>query len=240
LRERQPWKAAFTKDYKWFGDALVKHYKGDDSDLKLLMGGVQATYGGMAVEEYEARAHTFLEAAEHPSLKRPYLTCVYAPMLELLDYLSANEFTNYIASSGDRDFMRAVTGRLYGIGRECVIGSTFGLKYEGGNVLYTPNLAVFADGPEKPACIWSRVGRRPLLAAGNSNGDLEMLEYAKGTSHPPLRLLVLHDDAEREFAYEAGAERVLGRARSDGWAVVSIEKDWARVFPDVKTGQQTA
>jgi hypothetical protein len=100
--------------------------------------------------------------------------------------------------------------------------------------LYTPNIAVFADGPEKPGCIWSRVGQRPLLAAGNSNGDLEMLEYAKGTTHPPFRLLVLHDDAKREFAYAAGAERALEIARAKAWTVVSMEKDWARVFPELK------
>jgi hypothetical protein len=92
---------------------------------------------------------------------------------------------------------------------------------------------VFDDGPIKPVRIWSRIGRRPILAAGNSNGDIEMLEYAGGPSRPALRLLVLHDDAEREFAYTAGAEASLEQARAENWTVVSVKDDWATVFADV-------
>jgi len=240
LRERQPWKSAVEKDYKWLGDVIVKHYHGDESGVKLVLGALQESFGGMPVEEYDRRSRDFLENAQHPTLKRPYLTCTYSPMRELLDFLNANGFTNYIASGGDRDFMRPVTNRLYGIGRERVIGSTFGLKYESGQVIYIPSFDIFDDGPEKPVRIWSRVGRRPIFAAGNSNGDIEMLEYARGTSHSPMRLLVLHDDAKREFAYESGAERVLEIARSKQWTIVSIEKDWSQVFPELATGQQPA
>lgn len=231
LRERQPWKAAFTKDYRWLGDTIVQHYHGDESGVKLLVGALQKSFGGMDVEEYDRRSEEFLETAQHPTLKRPYRECTYAPMRELLDYLDENGFTNYIASGGDRDFMRPVTDRLYGIDRERVIGSTFGLKYEDGRVLYTPTLDIFDDGPAKPARIWSRVGRRPIFVGGNSNGDIEMFEYARGTSHGPMRLLVLHDDATREFAYEAGAERAIEKARPQGALVVSMAKDWDRVFP---------
>jgi hypothetical protein len=237
-RSRQPWKAAYEKDYKWLGETLSKHYQGDDTELRVLVAGVQQAFGGMTVEEYESRSRTFLETAQHPTLHRPYLACVFAPMRELLDYLKANGFTNYIASSGDRDFMRVVTNRLYGISREHVIGTAFGLKYQGNGVLYKPSLEFFDDGAEKPVRIWSRIGRRPIMGAGNSNGDIEMLDFAGSDSRPALRLLVLHDDAKREFSYEAGAERALDRARAQGWTVVSIQKDWAKVFADAAVEKQ--
>jgi haloacid dehalogenase-like hydrolase len=152
-------------------------------------------------------------------------------MVEFLRYLEANEFTTYIASGGDRDFMRLVTHDIYGIPAERVIGSSNGLRYQedehGGSVVYLAEPDVFDDGPVKPVRIWSRVGRRPIVAVGNSNGDISMLQYAGGRDRPALRLLVLHDDAEREFDYTAGAEDSLERARADGWTVVSIKNDWA-------------
>jgi hypothetical protein len=143
----------------------------------------------------------------------------------LLCYLGANGFTTYIASGGDRDFMRPVTNAIYGIPPERVIGSSNALRYEDGSLFYKAEPDVFDDGPVKPVRIWSRIGRRPLLAAGNANGDLEMLEFASG-----LRLLVVHDDAEREFDYQAGAERVIEHARAHGWTAVSVKDDWATVF----------
>ena len=160
--------------------------------------------------------------------------CGYRPMIELLEYLEANGFTCYIASGGDRDFMRPVTKTIYNIPSERVIGSSNGLRYEpdehGGKVVYLAEPDYFDDGPVKPVRIWSRVGRRPILAAGNSNGDIEMLRFAGGPSRPGLRLLVLHDDPDREFDYIAGAERSLEEAKAQGWTVVSIKRDWATVF----------
>ena len=157
-------------------------------------------------------------------------------MVELLRYLAANGFTCYIASGGDRDFMRTVTEDIYGIPPERVIGTSSALRYrendQGGDVVYRAHPDVFDDGPAKPVRIWSRIGRRPLIAVGNSNGDMPMLDYAGGSSRPTLRLLVLHDDEAREFAYVAGAEQALERARSHGWTVVSIKNDWASVFAE--------
>ena len=157
------------------------------------------------------------------------------PMVELLRYLEANGFTNYIASGGDRDFMRPVTEEIYGIPSEHVIGSSTGLRYlddeHGGTVSYVAEMDVFDDGPVKPVRIWSRIGRRPIVAGGNSNGDIPMLEYAGGSGRPALRLLVLHDDAEREFDYTAGAEKSLEQAATHGWTVVSIKNDWAPCSP---------
>ena len=128
------------------------------------------------------------------------------PMVELLRYLEANGFATYIASGGDRDFMRSIAHDVYGIPPERVIGSSYGLEYADGQLAYKKGIDFFDDGPEKPVRIWSRIGRRPALGGGNSNGDIPMLDFSTG-----LRLLVVHDDAEREFDYTT---RRRGRARA--------------------------
>ena len=155
-------------------------------------------------------------------------------MVELLGYLQANGFTNYIASGGGRDFMRPISQEVYGIPRERVIGSASALAYEGdergGTITHRAEADYLDDGPEKPIRIWSRTGRRPLLAAGNSNGDVPMLQFTKHDDKPTLRLLVLHDDDEREFDYTSGAEKALAQAGKDDWTVVSMKNDWATVF----------
>ncbi|HEX7146305.1 MAG TPA: HAD family hydrolase [Actinomycetota bacterium] len=234
LRDRQPWKAAHDKDYRWLGDVITKHYHGDDSDVKVLMGGILQAFAGMTVDDYGAAAHAFVQEGRHPTLGRSFHECGYRPMIDLLRYLEANGFTCYIASGGDRDFMRPVTQAIYDIPSERVIGSSNALRYEpdehGGQVVYLAEPDYFDDGPVKPVRIWSRVGRRPILAAGNSNGDLPMLRFAGGPARPGLRLLVLHDDPEREFDYVAGAEQALEEARAQGWTVVSVKHDWATVF----------
>jgi len=221
LRERQPYKAAYEHDLAWLGATMVKHYRGDDSDLKLLMDGVAEAFGGVGVDEYAASAAAFFAEAKHPTLGRPYRECAYLPMIELLRYLEANGFATYIASGGDRDFMRSIAQDVYGIPPERVIGSSYGLGYEDGRLVYRKGIDFFDDGPEKPVRIWSRIGQRPTLGAGNSNGDIPMLEFSTG-----LRLLVLHDDAEREFAYTAGAEDALAQ----GFTTISVKDDWATVF----------
>ncbi len=239
LRAEQPWKAAYEKDFEWLGNAMVKHYHGDDGDMRKLMAAVPKSFAGLTVEEYDAKVGEFFETARHPTLDRPYLACGYAPMVELLRYLEANGFTTYIASGGDRDFMRPIAGRLYGVQPERVIGSSLSLTYQeaedGTAVLYKPEMEFFDDGPEKPVRIWSRIGRRPVVAGGNSNGDIPMLRFARTNARPALRLLVLHDDAGREFDYTAGAEQALERARAQGWTVVSVKDDWASVFADAPT-----
>jgi haloacid dehalogenase-like hydrolase len=190
----------------------------------------------MAEQDPELRTRQPWQAAytQHPTLGRGYLTCAYRPIVELLGYLEAGGFGNYIASGGGRDFMRPISQEVYGIPRQRVIGSSTSLAYQpdghGGRIVRKPEADVLDDGPAKPVRIWSRVGRRPVLAAGNSNGDIPMLAFAEQPGRPSLRLLVLHDDAEREFDYTAGAEQALERARTDGWTVVSIAGDWATVF----------
>jgi phosphoserine phosphatase len=234
LRGLQPWQAAFTRDHGWLGGVITSHYQGDDRELPVLAAGILQAFADITVEEFEAQADTFLRGAQHPTLGRGYLACSYRPMVELLEHLEANGFANYIASGGGRDFMRPISQELYGVPRQRVIGSSTSLVYEqdghGGRIVRKPELDVLDDGPAKPVRIWSRVGRRPLLAAGNSNGDLPMLQFAERAGRPGLRLLVLHDDPAREFDYTTGAEQALQVARSNGWTVVSINHDWATVF----------
>ncbi|MHA3019856.1 HAD family hydrolase [Mycobacterium sp. BMJ-28] len=225
LAGRQPYRAAVAGDLAWFGDVVTKHYNGDDSGLKVLAAGILSAYAGFPVEEHAQRVKEFFDAARHPTLQRPYTACGYVPMLELLRYLEANGFTNYIASGGGRDFMRPITTQMYGIPPERVIGSSVGLDFVDGHLKTTATPEFLDDGPVKPVRIWGRVGRRPIFAAGNSNGDIEMLQYTNG-----FRLLINHDDDEREFAYTAGAEKALELAGAADWTVASIRTDWARVF----------
>ena len=227
LRDQQPYKAAYTGDLQWLGDAVTKHYQGDDTDLKPLMGAILTAHHEITVEEHRSRVEAFFAEAKHPTLGIPYTSCGYAPMIELLRYLEANGFTCYIVSGGGRDFMRPVTGLLYGIPPERVVGSSVGLAYRDANLFTTAQPEFLDDGPMKPVRLWSRVGRRPILAAGNSNGDIEMLEFTRG-----MRLLILHDDADREFDYTAGAEKALKQAARDDWTVVSVKNDWTTVFSD--------
>ncbi|MEZ0051593.1 phosphoglycolate phosphatase-like HAD superfamily hydrolase [Mycobacterium sp. MAA66] len=225
LADRQPYAAATAGDLAWFGDAVTKHYNGDDSDLKILAGGALSAYQGLLVEDHAQHVADFFAGAQHPTLHRPYTACGYAPMVELLRYLESAGFTCYIVSGGGRDFMRPVTGSMYGIAPERVIGSSTAVQYRDGDLFTTAQPEFLSDGPIKPARIWSRTGRRPIFAAGNSNGDIEMLEYARG-----FQLLVRHDDADREFAYVAGAERALELAGERSWTVASMRTDWATVF----------
>jgi phosphoglycolate phosphatase-like HAD superfamily hydrolase len=227
LRDQQPYKAAYTGDLQWLGDAVTKHYQGDDTDIKPLVAAILTSQHEITVDELAGRFNAFFAEAKHPTLGRPYTSCGYAPMVELLRYLEANGFTNYIVSGGGRDFMRPITGQLYGIPPERVVGSSVGLVYRDGQLYTTAQPEFLDDGPVKPTRLWSRIGRRPILAAGNSNGDIEMLEFTRG-----LRLLVRHDDAEREFDYVAGAEKSLDQAARDAWTVVSIKNDWTTVFSD--------
>ena len=201
---------------------MVKHYHGDDSDLQLLMGAVTAAFDTVSVEAYDDLVLSFFDEADHPTLERPYLTCGYTPMVELLRYLEANGFTNYIASGGDRDFMRPIAGDLYGIPPERVIGSALGLTYQNEgdqtSLVYKAAMDFFDDGPEKPIRIWSRIGRRPILASGNSNGDVPMLAFAGTPATPSLRLLLLHDDAERSSTMSPG------RAGSGGGGAAELDR----------------
>jgi phosphoserine phosphatase len=230
LREKQPYHAAYTGDLKWLGDTVTKHYQGDDTDMKPLVAAILTAYHEISVDEHARLINAFYADAKHPTLGRPYTACGYAPMVELLRYLESNGFTNYIVSGGGRDFMRPVTQGLYGIPPERVVGSSVGLVYRDGHLYTTSTPEFLDDGPVKPARLWSRVGRRPIIAAGNSNGDIEMLQFSQAGTLPSLQLMVLHDDADREFDYVAGAEKALDLAKTHGWVVPSMKNDWTTVF----------
>ncbi len=234
LADKQPYKAAASGDLGWLGGAIDKHYAGDDADLRVLVGAIVALTAHESVEDYQAAVAAFYRDAVHLTLKRPYRYAIYQPMVELLRFLESHAFTCYIVSGGDRDFMRPMTVAYYGIPPERVIGSAVGLSYDAqaNQVRYGTSFDFLDDGPEKPVRIWTRIGRRPLLAAGNSNGDMDMLRYVQGNPKS-LSLLIRHDDdsGRGDVPYDKGAERALEAASANQLSVVSVKSDWTTIFP---------
>lgn len=236
LAEQQPYRAAVSGDLGWLGSAIDKHYGGDDHDLSVILNALVVLNDGMSVEDYARAVQDFYSSAQHPTLKRPYAEAVYRPMVELIRYLEHNDFTCYIVSGGERDFMRPMTETNYGIPPERVIGSAYGLTYDedAAAVRYAASLSFFDDGPQKPIRIWSRIGRRPLIAVGNSNGDMDMMDFARRGARRGLALLIHHDDTapRGDAPYDAGAENALAEAAERGYTVVSVGNDWDAVFPE--------
>jgi phosphoglycolate phosphatase-like HAD superfamily hydrolase len=236
LRERQPFKAVYEKDMAWLGKAAADYAKGDPSGVLTLVMGLTEILEGITVEAFEADVLDFLCNGQDAHFKKPYKELTYGPMVELLHYLQDNGFQVYITSGGGRDFMRAVCEEVYGIPRSMVIGSSVTFKYGEDadgvpQILRTREIEQpIDDGPGKPPHIHRTIGRRPILAVGNSDGDIHMLKYARGHKRPSLALLVHHDDAEREYGYDGGSEKALQLAQQEGWVVVSMEKDWKNVF----------
>ena len=201
---------------------------------------VMATHAGMTTEEFEKIVKDWLATARHPKFKRPYTELVYQPMVELLAYLRANGFKTIIVSAGGTEFMRPWTEKAYGIPPEQVFGSTIKTKYEmrdGKPVLVRlPEIDFIDDKAGKPVGINEYIGRQPIAAFGNSDGDQQMLEWTQGGSGARLMMLVHHDDAVRELAY--GAESKIGtfsdalmaEAKSKKWTVISMKNDWKRIF----------
>jgi phosphoglycolate phosphatase-like HAD superfamily hydrolase len=201
---------------------------------------VAAAHSGLTTDEFAAAVHDWLRTARHPKTGRPYTSMVYQPMLELLDYLRANDFKTFIVSGGGVEFMRAFADSVYGIPPEQVIGSQGKLSYEmrdGKPVLIKlPDVQFVDDGPGKPAGIQTFIGRRPIAAFGNSDGDREMLEWTWAGTGERLALLVHHTDAEREWAYDRDSQvgrldKALDQALAAGWTVVDMKTDWKQVFP---------
>jgi phosphoglycolate phosphatase-like HAD superfamily hydrolase len=232
LRDRQPFKAVYEKDLAWLGKAAADYAKGDPSGVLTLVTGLAEVLEGITVEAFEADVLDFLSNAQDAHFKQPYKQLTYKPMVELVHYLQANDFQVYITSGGGRDFMRAICEEVYGIPRAMTIGSSVTFKYsedaQGAvQVLRTKEIEQpIDDGPGKPLHIHRAIGRKPIVAAGNSDGDIHMLKYA-GSG---LRLLVHHDDAEREYAYDGGSKKALQLAVQGGWTIVSMKHDWKTVF----------
>ena len=199
-----------------------------------------ATHTGITAEEFSSIARAWLDSARHPRFDRPFDTCIYQPMLEVLDHLRAHGFKTFIVSAGGIEFMRTFAEVAYGIPRNQVIGSSaeteFRMDGDRSFLMRLPEAAFVDDRAAKPVAINRHIGRRPIASFGNSDGDLQMLQYATGGDGPGLAVLVHHDDAEREYAYDRGSkigglDKALDEAEARGWTVVSMREDWRTIFP---------
>jgi phosphoglycolate phosphatase-like HAD superfamily hydrolase len=231
----QPFQAVLENDIK----ALAA--SGEKGAVELIM----ATHAGMTTTEFRAIVEKWLATARHPKYKRPYTECIYQPMVELLAYLRAAGFKTFIVSGGGIEFMRPWTEKAYGIPPEQVVGSGIELKYElaGGKdgdelpmLARLPKVAFVDDGPGKPVGIERHIGRRPIAAFGNSDGDYEMLRWTTSGSGARFGLIVHHTDAEREAAYDRDSHfgklsRGLDDAPKYGWTIMDMKRDWKTVFP---------
>jgi hypothetical protein len=202
---------------------------------------VTTTHAGMTSEEFASLVSDWIATAKHPRFHRAYTKCVYQPMLELLAYLRANGFKTYIVSGGGIEFMRIWTEPVYGIPPEQVIGSTIRTKYELKNdkpvLMRLPEVDFIDDKGGKPVGIGKFLGKKPIAAFGNSDGDYEMLRYVTSGESSQFGLIVHHTDADREYAYDRESPvgrlaRALDEAPERGWAVVDMKHDWLTIFPD--------
>lgn len=198
------------------------------------------THAGMSPEEFDTIVKDWLNRAKHPRFKRPYTELVYQPMLELLAYLRNNGFKTYIVSGGGVEFMRAFSEQIYGIPPEQVVGSTCKMKFELQDglpsIIRQPSIDFIDDKDGKPVGIQKFIGRRPIAAFGNSDGDLQMLQWTAAAPGPRFCLYVHHTDCDREYAYDRKSnvgqlDKGLDEARRLGWIVVDMKKDWKKIFP---------
>jgi phosphoglycolate phosphatase-like HAD superfamily hydrolase len=229
-KDKQPFKGVLAGDLK---AALAG---GERAVVQLIM----ATHAGMTTEEFEAAVTSWLTTAKHPRFGRPYTELVYQPMLELLAYLRASGFKTYIASGGGIEFMRPWVERVYGIPPEQVVGSSIKVKYEmrGDRPVLQrlPEIDFIDDKAGKPVGIHKFIGRRPIAAFGNSDGDLQMLQWTTAGAGARFGLIVRHTDAEREWAYDRQShigrlDKALDEASRKGWTVVDMKQDWKVVYP---------
>jgi phosphoserine phosphatase len=229
------------KDQEPFKSILADDVKGAlGGGEKAIVTLMEATHTGITTDEFAKAVADWLATARHPRFERPYTECVYQPMLELLTYLRTNGFKTFIVSGGGIEFMRVWTERVYGIPPEQVVGSsgvtTFTMRAAGPVLLKEPKIEFVDDGPGKPVGINRFIGRRPLLAFGNSDGDQQMLEWTAAGSGRRFVGLVHHTDAEREWAYDRAShigklDKALDEAIAEHWTVVDMKRDWKRVFP---------
>jgi hypothetical protein len=228
-RQQQPFKAVLDNDMPTLAKA------GEKGMLELIM----ATHAGMTTAEFAKIASDWIATARHPKFNKPYTELVYQPMLELLAYLRANGFKTFIVSGGGIEFMRPWSERVYGIPPEQVVGSSIKTKLDTSKgqpaLIRLPAVDLIDDGPGKPVGINSHIGRRPLAAFGNSDGDFQMLQWATATSGRRFGLIVHHTDADREYSYDRKSsigklDKALDAAQSNGWTVVNMKDDWKRVF----------
>jgi phosphoglycolate phosphatase-like HAD superfamily hydrolase len=232
-KDEEPFASLLKGDVK---DALAS---GEPAILEIVM----ATHAGMTTEEFEKIVKDWIATAKHPTTKRLYTQMVYQPMLEVLAYLHANGFKTFIVSGGGIEFVRPWTERVYGIPTERVVGSSIKTKFEmleGKPVLLRlPEINFIDDKDGKPIGINSHVGRRPIAAFGNSDGDLQMLQWTTAGQGPRFALYLHHTDAEREWAYDRNSsigrlDKGLDEAGAKGWTVVDMKQDWKVIYPPAK------
>ncbi len=232
-KEKQPFKGVLESDIK---SVLAG---GEQALLEIVM----ATHTGMTTAAFEQTVSEWVSTARHRKTKRPYTEMVYQPMLELLAYLRANDFKAYIVSGGGIEFMRPWVERVYGIPPEQVIGSSIKVKFEiresGPVLLRLPEIDFIDDKAGKPVGIHKFIGRRPVLAFGNSDGDHQMLQWTAAGSGLRLMGLVHHTDAEREWAYDRESsvgrlDKALAEARVRNWTIVNMKRDWKLIYPSEK------
>lgn len=229
-KDKQPFKAAVAGDLKTVAAG------GEHALLELIM----ATHAGMTTDEFAQTVEDWLSTAKHPRFNRPYTELVYQPMLELLAFLRANGFKIFIVSGGGIEFMRTWTEKIYGIPPEQVIGSSIETKYEVRDgkpvIVRLPEIDFIDDKDGKPVGINKFIGRRPVMAFGNSDGDFQMLEWTTSGTGARFGLIVHHTDAVREYAYDRESsvgrlDKALEEAKVEGWTVVDMKKDWRHIFP---------
>jgi phosphoglycolate phosphatase-like HAD superfamily hydrolase len=229
-KEKEPFSSVLK------GDTKAALAGGEHALLEMAM----ATHAGMTTEEFEKSVTDWLATARHPQTGKLYTEMVYQPMLELLQYLRANGFKTFIVSGGGIDFLRPWAEEVYGIPPEQIVGSSIKAKYEPRDgkpvIIKLPELDFIDDKAGKPVGIHRHIGRRPIFAAGNSDGDFEMLEWTTSGPGPRFGMIVHHDDAGREFAYDRESHvgklaRGLDEAPARGWQLVSMKNDWKAIFP---------
>lgn len=201
---------------------------------------ITLTHGSVTTDEFAAIVRTWIATARHPRFGRPYPSMVFQPMIELVELLEANDFSCWVFSGGGTDFMRVWAPAALGVAPHRIIGSLGAVSFQigdsGPELLKGPGLAVLDDGPQKPISIHHSIGQRPILAAGNTDGDLPMLQWCAASPHRNLQLVVHHTDAHREYAYDrdpllgSGTEQVLAAAATGSWTVVDMANDWSEIY----------
>jgi phosphoglycolate phosphatase-like HAD superfamily hydrolase len=209
--------------------------------MAALMKLLALTHAGITTDEFDAACRSWLASARHPRFGRPYPATVYQPMLELLGLLERNAFSCWIFSGGGTDFMRTWAADVYGLPPCRVIGSVGGTDFrvgdDGPELVKNATVQVLDDGPQKPSSIHQHVGQRPIMAAGNTDGDLAMLQWTAASPHRTLPLVVHHTDGDREYAYDhdpilgSGTDQILAAAAEHKWAVLDMATDWAAIHP---------
>ena len=229
-KDQEPYKSIIANDMK----GVMK------SGMKGLMQMIMTTHADMSSNEYDTIVSEWLKTAKHPKFDQPFNKMVYQPMIELLDYLRANDFTTFIVSGGGIQFMRVWATEAYNIPSHQIVGSSVKSKFQFNDgeakIMRLPEINFIDDKAGKPVGIYEHIGKKPIFASGNSDGDLQMLQYTDSNAYPSFQLYLHHTDAEREWAYDRDShigklDKGLDEAKAKGWTVIDMKTDWNTIFP---------